>query len=156
MKILMLGWELPPHNSGGLGIACYQLCKSLAKQKIDIEFVVPYKADHQIDFMTVSAALPEGVEVVQKAGIAYDSSKYVMSSGEEAWLDIFSQHDLYEQAVLTMAETRQFDIVHAHDWLTFRAALRLKERYHCPIILHVHSIESDRAGAKPGNPLVHE
>jgi len=27
----MLGWELPPLNSGGLGVACYQLSKSLSK-----------------------------------------------------------------------------------------------------------------------------
>jgi hypothetical protein len=60
MKILMLGWELPPHNSGGLGMVCLQLCKSLAKRDIDIEFVLPYEADHGIDFMTITAATPQG------------------------------------------------------------------------------------------------
>ena len=51
MKVLMLGWELPPHNSGGLGVACYHLCKALARSGIDIEFVLPYQADHNIDFI---------------------------------------------------------------------------------------------------------
>jgi len=156
MKILMLGWELPPHNSGGLGNACYQLCKALSKQDVDIEFVLPYEADHNIDFMRVSAAQPQGVASVMRSGIAYDSHKYVKDNGEEAWLDIFGQHDLYEQAVIKLADEKQFDIVHAHDWLTFRAALRVKEKRNCPIILHVHSVESDRAGNKYGNPLVHE
>ena len=46
MKLLMLGWELPPHNSGGLGVACFQMAKALADQGADIDFVIPYKADH--------------------------------------------------------------------------------------------------------------
>lgn len=156
MKVLMLGWELPPHNSGGLGIACYQLCKALSKKDIDIEFVLPYKAEHGIDFMTITAAQPQGVAEVIRSGIAYDSYKYVLDDGSEEWLDIYTQQELYERAVLRLASQRSFDIVHAHDWLTFRAALRIKERNNCPIILHVHSVESDRAGSKRGNPMVHE
>ena len=56
MKILMLGWELPPHNSGGLGVACLNLSKSLAKMGADIDFVVPYEAEHHLDFMRVLSA----------------------------------------------------------------------------------------------------
>lgn len=42
MKILMFGWEFPPHISGGLGTACYGLTKGLASLKgLDIVFVVP-------------------------------------------------------------------------------------------------------------------
>lgn len=41
MKVLMFGWEFPPHISGGLGTACYGLTQSLAGQDIDITFVVP-------------------------------------------------------------------------------------------------------------------
>lgn len=152
----MLGWELPPHNSGGLGIACYQLCKALSEQDVDIEFVLPYQADHDVDFMAVTAAHPQGVASVTSAGLAYDSYKYVLEDGNEQWLDIHGQQQLYEQAVARLAETRDFDIVHAHDWLTFRAALRVKELKRCPIVLHVHSVESDRAGRPDGNPLVRE
>ena len=46
MKILMLGWELPPHNSGGLGVACYQMSKALASEGVDIDFIIPYTAEH--------------------------------------------------------------------------------------------------------------
>ena len=42
MKIIMLGWELPPHNSGGLGIACYGLCQALANDGMNVEFILPY------------------------------------------------------------------------------------------------------------------
>jgi glycosyltransferase involved in cell wall biosynthesis len=152
----MLGWELPPHNSGGLGTACYQLCESLSKRDLDIEFILPYNAEHNVSFMRVTAASPQDVETVQRAGIAYDSQQYVWKSGKSEWLDIHDQQRLYEEAVADLAGEREFDILHAHDWLTFRAALRVKAMKNCPIILHVHSVESDRAGSGPGNPLVTE
>ena len=156
MKILMLGWELPPHNSGGLGVACYELCQALSKKGADIEFVLPYSADHGIDFMNITAAHPQDVVQVIKSGIAYDSYKYIKSDGTEEWVDIFGQHQVYEHSVAKLVETAEFDIIHAHDWLTFRAAIRAKEKSGKPLILHVHSIEHDRAGGKLGNPLVHE
>lgn len=153
----MLGWELPPHNSGGLGVACYQLCQALSgHQNVDLEFVLPYQADHNIDFMKITAARPAGVLEILKSGIAYDSYKYKYNDGHEEWHDIYSQQAFYEKAVARLAFEAEFDIVHAHDWLTFRAALRLKELTSCPIILHVHSIESDRAGGGHGNPLVRD
>ena len=42
MKVLMFGWEFPPHISGGLGTACYGLTKGLAEfEDVDVDFVVP-------------------------------------------------------------------------------------------------------------------
>jgi glycosyltransferase involved in cell wall biosynthesis len=41
MKVLMFGWEFPPHISGGLGTACYGLVKGLVHHKQEIIFVVP-------------------------------------------------------------------------------------------------------------------
>lgn len=155
----MLGWELPPHNSGGLGIACLQLCKALSKHSgFDIEFVVPYQAEHDgIDFMKVSAAVPQGVASVIRSGIAYDSYKYIREDGSEEWLNIYDQQELYEKAVVSMVDEREFDIIHAHDWLTFRAAIRVKERSGRPLIAHVHTVEADRSGKEfGGNPLVRE
>lgn len=153
---MMLGWELPPHNSGGLGIACYQLCKALSKTDVDIDFVLPYDAEHGIDFMDVTPAHPQGIAEVIKSGIAYDSYKYLMKDGSVKWLNIHEQQALYEQSVARLVDEKEFDIVHAHDWLTFRAALRVRELKNCPIIMHVHSVESDRAGNNYGNPFVRE
>lgn len=154
----MLGWELPPHNSGGLGIACYQLCKALAKKGADIEFVLPYTADHSdITFMRINAAHPQDVEKVIKAGIAYDSFKYIKHSGEVQDVDLFGQVAIYEQAVERVITQASFDVIHAHDWLTCRAAIRAKMLTGKPLIVHFHSIESDRAGKEHGgNPLVRE
>ncbi len=137
-------------------MVCLQLCKALSKRNLDIEFVLPYRADHGIDFMTVTAATPQGVVDVIRSGIAYDSYKYVREDGTVEWLNIYDQQQLYEHAVAQLIDEREFDIVHAHDWLTCRAAMRIKEKRGCPIILHFHSIESDRAGGSGGNPLVRE
>lgn len=153
----MLGWELPPHNSGGLGVACYQLCKALSKKNVDIEFVLPYSAEHKIDFMKVTHAKPQGVEEILRAGGVYDSYKYTYVDGTEKYLSVYEQQQVYESAVGKLAKYAQFDVIHAHDWLTFRAGVRAKMATGKPLIAHVHSIESDRAG-KPGggNPLVRE
>lgn len=156
MKILMLGWELPPHNSGGLGVACYQLCKALSKNNVDIDFILPYKARHNISFMNVEAAHPVGVEEIIASGIAYDSYKYVKSDGTIEWVDIYGQQAMFESSIEGIAKKKQFDVIHAHDWLTFRAGLRAKQASGKPLILHVHSIERDRAGGSSGNPLVRE
>lgn len=157
MKVLMLGWELPPYNSGGLGVACYQLCKALAERDIDIEFIVPYTAKHpKTEFMKVTAATPATAVEIQKSGIAYDSFKYVLQNGTTEDVDLFTQVARYESSVEQVTDLDTFDIIHAHDWLTFRAALRLKELTGRPLVAHFHATEFDRAGGKRGNPFVHE
>jgi glycogen(starch) synthase len=154
----MLGWELPPHNSGGLGVACYQLCKALAGRGVDIDFVVPYTADHnEIDFMRIHAAHPQSVERVQAGGMAYDSHRYIYKDGHEELVGIHDQQSMYETSVGRLVPLLDFDVIHAHDWLTFRAGLRARALSGKPLIAHVHSIESDRAGRDGGgNPLVRE
>lgn len=157
MKVLMLGWELPPHNSGGLGVACFQMCKALSKKGVDIEFIVPYTNPHDnIDFMKVTPATPFSAKYIQKSGIAYDSFKYFLKDGTVENVSLMSNTERYEKAVEQLAELGEFDLIHAHDWLTFRAALRAKEKSGKPLIVHVHATEFDRAGGKSGNPLVHE
>lgn len=154
---MMLGWELPPHNSGGLGVACYQMCKALAKNGADVEFVLPHTYDYPVDFMTVTSAHPQNVSTVMISGIAYDSYKYTYDDGHEEWLNMFDQQSLYEHSVARIVESRQIDVIHAHDWLTFRAGLRAKQIKNVPLVVHVHSVEADRAGkAGGGNPLVRE
>jgi glycosyltransferase involved in cell wall biosynthesis len=42
MKVLMFGWEFPPHISGGLGTASFGLTKGLAQfDDVEVLFVVP-------------------------------------------------------------------------------------------------------------------
>lgn len=160
MKILMLGWELPPYNSGGLGVACYQLCKALAKKGADIEFVVPYTAEHKADFMRVRAAHPQDASAIMNAGAsAYESAHYSWAKNKHqaGGNSVFEQATLYEQAVDKIVQEVEFDVIHAHDWLTARAAVRAKMLSGKPLFVHLHSVESDRAGQNHGgNPLVRE
>ena len=42
MRVLMFGWEFPPHISGGLGTASYGLTKGMSSlEDLDVIFVVP-------------------------------------------------------------------------------------------------------------------
>lgn len=154
----MLGWELPPHNSGGLGVACFQMCKALAQKGADISFVVPYTADHDIDFMRIVAAHPQDAQTVLAAGSVYASREYISADGHSEVIDIFGQQERYEQAVEQHVQNTEetYEVIHAHDWLTFRAALRAKAHTNLPLVVHLHSVERDRAGGSFGNPLVRE
>ena len=57
MKILMLGWELSPYYSGGLGVACYQIAQALAQSGVEIDYIVPFAYEQeQAPFMRVISA----------------------------------------------------------------------------------------------------
>jgi glycogen(starch) synthase len=60
----------------------------------------------------------------------------------------------YERVAIEIVKRYDFDIIHAHDWMTFPAALAAKKATGKPLIVHVHATEYDRAG-KNGNPVVH-
>lgn len=155
MKILMLGWELPPYNSGGLGTACYQLCKELSSSGVDIDFVLPYEADHGIDFMNVVPAVNKPAGDFSSTLSVYNSKNYTESTGEILG-DLFSQQKQYIHGVEKIIKYAEFDVIHAHDWLTFRAALKAKQITGKPLIVHVHATEFDRAGGRSGNSEVEE
>ncbi|MBP9667566.1 glycosyltransferase family 4 protein [Candidatus Saccharibacteria bacterium] len=160
MKILMLGWELPPHNSGGLGVACYHMSKALAQQGASIDFVVPYAASHpSTSFMTVHAATPVGP--LQRYGLGgYDSAAVEYTHLSDADIhDLSSMRGIqkrYVNFVEQMLQTYTPDAIHAHDWLTMEAGMRAKSLTNAPLIVHVHATEFDRSGEQYGNPLVHE
>jgi len=154
MKVLMLGWELPPHNSGGLGVACLQLCRALAGSGADIDFILPYSHQgSEFEFMKVHAASPEAFSANDILSV-YESS--TVRTGSIGYGLFSSSADRYTKAVLELSQRIEFDVIHAHDWLTFRAALALKLTSEKPLITHVHSIERDRSGGQSGNPLVRE
>lgn len=148
MKILMLGWELPPYNSGGLGVACYQLAKALADHGADIQFVLPSVAKHDgSDFMTIHSPKSSGKAPQTDAVM----NPYTASS--EA---VMVLQDEYEAFVSELISTDRPDVIHAHDWLTLRAGVKAKEQSGAPLVAHVHATEFDRAGGGHGNPLIHE
>jgi len=50
----------------------------------------------------------------------------------------------YTEVVCRLAENIEFDIIHCHDWITFAAGIKLKEASGKPLVVHIHSLESDR------------
>lgn len=156
----MLGWELPPHNSGGLGVACLNLSHALANQGADIDFVVPYEADHSaIKYMHVLSAMHID-PLFRYGGGAYDSDRVhdaiIESKDSNKMYSIREvQHNYCEFVNRYLMEYKP-DVVHAHDWLTFEAGVLAKKNYGIPLIAHVHATEYDRSGMHGGNPLVHE
>jgi len=155
----MLGWELPPHNSGGLGVACYHLSKALALQGASIDFVVPYDAKHEnIDYMKIHAAT--SLEPLDRYGMGAYDSKFTIESQPGSKIkdakDIRGVQRHYTKYVERLVSKKKFDAIHAHDWLTMEAGIRAKQLTDAPLIVHVHATEFDRAGGNQGNPIVHE
>ena len=163
MKILMLGWELPPHNSGGLGVACYHLSKALAKHGASIDFILPYSAQHSnIDYMDVHAAT-ELTPLHRFGTIGAYGGKGVdtLDLDQVDMRDLQTMRGLQKRYIKYVErfvrKTGSPDVIHAHDWLTIEAGLRAKELTDAPLIVHVHATEFDRAGShNGGNPIIHE
>ena len=153
----MLGWELPPYNSGGLGVACYELSKALAASGADIDFVLPHpKQDDEPDhaFMTVHHAPDRVAGSLDRIIPAVLPSAYTGNFDEVRQMqqDYLGFIDEY----FSDPTQDQPDVIHAHDWLTFEAGMYAKEVSGLPLVAHVHATEFDRAGASSGNPLIHE
>jgi len=128
MRILMLGWELPPHNSGGLGIACYQRHARPSPKKVQIlNLYCPTRPNNPgVEFMRVRAAHPQDVAEVMKSGMAYQSFKYVHKNGDIKEVGMVDQTRIYEHAVSRIAKLGEFDLIPRPRLETFRAALRAK------------------------------
>ena len=60
--------------------------------------------------------------------------------------DLIGDSERYARLVVALARTEQFDVIHAHDWLTYPAGLALAKVSGKPLVVHVHSTEFDRSG----------
>lgn len=156
----MLGWELPPHNSGGLGVACLNLARALADEGADIDFVLPYSAKYDdIDFMNIHSATNVD-PLFRFGGGSYESLKIdaeiIPTFDKDHLVSIREIQNEYKKYVEKFIKNHHPDVIHAHDWLTYEAGVEAKKKYDIPLIAHVHATEFDRSGMKTGNPLIHE
>lgn len=67
---------------------------------------------------------------------------------------IFKKVQEMAQRISKYASTFNFDLIHAHDWLTYPAGMVLRELTGKPLISHIHATEFDRAGG-PGDDRIH-
>jgi glycosyltransferase involved in cell wall biosynthesis len=153
----MLGWEFPPHIAGGLGTACLALTRALAADGVEVVFVVPHRhGDEDAAHLTLvggNDAPPAPAGRVVRRRIASPLAPYARPAPLETRAqpprpygpDLFDQVRRYGDAVAALAREQAFDVVHAHDWMTFAAGARAAGEAGVPLVLHVHSLECDRS-----------
>ncbi len=156
LKVLMFGWELPPNNSGGLGVACYGLTKSLASQGAHIYFALPRPLAHGVPFMEVLPQQIEGVEITAINSLIkpYLSNQTYCDIWDNQFYDATMPYgySLYQEALRygqlgrLWSKTKPHDIIHAHDWMTYSAGINAAQVSGKPLVLHVHATEFDRTG----------
>ncbi|MCS7004417.1 MAG: glycosyltransferase family 4 protein [Cytophagales bacterium] len=59
--------------------------------------------------------------------------------------DIITKLNAYAELATKLSDDIKFDVVYAHDWITFYAAMQIQNRTRKPVVLHVHSLETDRS-----------
>ena len=72
--------------------------------------------------------------------------------GEE---DLMRKVQEYTLRADRFARTLDYDLIHAHDWLTYPSGMLAKQISQKPLIVHIHATEFDRAGG-PGDGRVHK
>jgi glycogen(starch) synthase len=60
--------------------------------------------------------------------------------------DMYSEVHRYAAAAARLALQENFDVVHAHDWMTYPAGIAVAAITGRPLVIHVHSTEFDRSG----------
>ena len=185
MRVLMFGWEFPPHITGGLGTACYGLTKGLSRHDTKIIFVVPkaYGDENQeVASIRNASGIPfdltdeeykvywEHIKYLEVGSniIPYVSPEYfsrateeTVKTGEEFKSNVFSRNyefsgsygkNLMEEVARyaliasALAMKENFDIIHAHDWLTYPAGIAAKRSSGKKLVVHMHATEFDRTG----------
>lgn len=184
MKVLMFGWEYPPHVFGGLATANFGISEGLAAQG-DIETVLclphPFGDESQNACRIVAMnAVPVGWRDVDRnyvqgrVGNIMDPDYYFkcrehlyadfnymnlndlgcieFSAGYSGYLpDAINNYSIVAGVV---ARTEEFDIIHAHDWLTYPAGIHAKQVSGKPLCIHVHATDFDRSRGNV-NPTVY-
>ncbi|HEX7341700.1 MAG TPA: glycosyltransferase family 4 protein [Rhodanobacteraceae bacterium] len=171
-RVLMLGWEYPPRFVGGLGKASQGLAHGLADLGLDVVFVLP-QFDSRRDgrrLRVIGAhnwnVHHHGSIIPRQAGgrhllpLAARLSPYANPDPTTpgADLPVGDPRRIYGSELGrevrrfatqagAIARCAQADVVHAHDWMTFPAAMAIAQREHLPWFVHVHSTEYDRAGS---------
>ncbi len=187
----MFGWEFPPHIAGGLGTACYGMTRGLARNGVDVTFVMPHASgDEDQRFVDVVNASDvetvfgkvsnDSADIIEKMSFIHIDSNLVpylspedyetyhdefVKTGEKRWetSDVWSQRytfsgkygaNLLEEvaryAIVAAQVAKdlegQFDVIHAHDWLTYFAGIAAKRVSGKPLVVHMHATEFDRSG----------
>ncbi len=183
MKVLMFGWEFPPHITGGLGTACFGLTKGLLNNDVDVTFVVPkaygdeskdvrlvnasditidvrnkiFKEHwNQLNYIEIDSTLvpyaddEEFYRITRKYEHHSEENESVFSSkfkfSGKYGKNLMEEVKRYALIATQIAASKDYDIIHAHDWLTYEAGIAAKKASGKPLVVHMHATEFDRSG----------
>ena len=175
MKVLMFGWEFPPHILGGLGTASYGLTKGMSQQDdLEITFCIPKPwGDEDQSFLRIIGMNSTPV-VWKNVGWDYVKGRVGSYMDPQLFYDLrdhiyadfsyLNTNDLgciefsgrypdnlheeinnYSIVAGVIARTEEYDIIHAHDWLTYPAGIHAKNVSGKPLVIHVHATDYDRS-----------
>ena len=184
MKVLMFGWEFPPHILGGLGTASYGITKGLSLQPdMHITFCLPRPwGDEDKSFMNI-IGMSETPIVWRDVNYDYVKSRIGNKMDPQLYYDLrdhiyadfnyrltddlgcieFSgrypdnlQDEINNYSIVAgvIARQQEYDIIHAHDWLTYPAGIHAKNVSGKPLVIHVHATDFDRSRGNV-NPTVY-
>ncbi len=198
MKVLMFGWEFPPHIAGGLGTACYGIVKGLAHNGVKTMFVMPSASgDEDKSAADIINASDVPVEITDTMNVDdfLDKVQFVhIGTNMVPYLDPEEFHTLVEEdrkrqvrdftvnyghtykfsgkygsnlmeevaryamvgGTIAMTHKDEFDVIHAHDWLTYNAGIAAKRLSGKPLVVHVHATSFDRSSDNNIDTRVYE
>lgn len=161
----MFGWEFPPHNSGGLGVACFGLTRALAHQGVDVLFVLPRKVKIESNHCRVlfaeepgevTLSLVDSILTPYLTSEEYTEARKMLGDTSRYSHSLIREVLRYARKAREIARTETFDVIHAHDWLSFLAGIEAKKISGKPLISHVHATEFDRTGGTGVNDAVYK
>jgi glycosyltransferase involved in cell wall biosynthesis len=157
-NVLMFGWEFPPFNSGGLGVACEGISKALSSSGVPLTFVLPFKIPVSAPWCKFVFA-NESSEIIDEAQItklfagyqshSLDTTVYTSKYGLPAYISgsLVERVRAYALRAPAIAKSHTHSVIHAHDWLTYPAGIAAKETSGRPLVAHIHATEFDRSGS---------
>ena len=184
MKVLMFGWEFPPHISGGLGTASYGLTKGFVPQgDVEIKFCIPKPyGDEDNSFLRIVGmnSVPivwkdvDSSYVESRVGSIIRPDEYYryrdhiygdfsyMNTNDLGCMEfaggypenLHEEINNYSIIAGVVARTEEFDIIHSHDWLTYPAGIHAKQVSGKKLVIHVHATDFDRSRGNV-NPTVY-
>ena len=184
MKVLMFGWEFPPHISGGLGTASYGLTKGFVPQgDVEIKFCIPKPyGDEDNSFLRIVGmnSVPivwkdvDSSYVESRVGAIIRPDEYYryrdhiygdfsyMNTNDLGCMEfaggypenLHEEINNYSIIAGVVARTEEFDIIHSHDWLTYPAGIHAKQVSGKKLVIHVHATDFDRSRGNV-NPTVY-
>ena len=172
MRVLMYGWEFPPIQSGGLGVACQGIVEGLLSHNHAVFLVLPkttqaMQATNNDRFQVLSAGESEGVVEIEQIATGlyspyatsdsayWENLKKLLKEEPEVIYSKNMLDEVYRYAAKAAAHARNVphDVIHTHDWLTTEAGIYAKKISGKPHVMHVHATEFDRSGENPNQAV---